>query len=69
MAHGLVAKPAYYIPSTIPIPFCVFFATKDWRSIVLIAVNLALAFAIYAPFVTTYERAELAREAAGSEAA
>jgi PTS system cellobiose-specific IIC component len=69
MAHGLVAKPAYYIPSTIPIPFCVFFATKDWRSIVLIAVNLALAFAIYAPFVAAYERAERAREDAGTEAA
>ncbi|MBD5634882.1 MAG: PTS sugar transporter subunit IIC, partial [Candidatus Eremiobacteraeota bacterium] len=58
MAHGLVARPAYYIPSTIPIPFCVFFATRDWRSVILIFVNLALAFAIYAPFVAAYERAE-----------
>jgi PTS system cellobiose-specific IIC component len=69
MAHGLVAKPAYYIPSTIPIPFCVFFATRDWRSIVLIAVNLALAFAIYAPFVAAYERVERARDARGAETA
>jgi PTS system cellobiose-specific IIC component len=64
MAHDLVAKPAYYIPSTIPIPFCVFFATRDWRSIVLIAINLAIAFAIYAPFVAAYERVERRREGA-----
>jgi PTS system cellobiose-specific IIC component len=69
MAHGLVAKPAYYIPSTIPIPFCVFFATRDWRSIVLIAINLALAFAIYAPFVAAYERNEEKRAVAGADTA
>ncbi len=69
MAHGLVAKPAYYIPSTIPIPFCVFFATRDWRSVVLIAINLALAFAIYAPFVAAYERAEEKRAAEGADTA
>jgi PTS system cellobiose-specific IIC component len=69
MAHGLVARPAYYIPSTIPIPFCVFFATRDWRSVVLIFVNLAIAFAIYAPFVAAYERAERSRTGAGSETA
>ena len=68
MAHGLVARPAYYIPSTIPIPFCVFFATRDWRSIVLIAINLALAFAIYTPFVAAYERAEEKRAAAETAA-
>jgi len=67
--HGLVARPAYYIPSTIPIPFCVFFATRDWRSIVLIFVNLAIAFAIYAPFVRVYERSERARESIGAESA
>jgi PTS system cellobiose-specific IIC component len=69
MAHGFVAKPAYYIPSTIPIPFCVFFATRDWRSIVLIAINLAIAFAIYTPFVAAYERAEEKRAATGAESA
>jgi PTS system cellobiose-specific IIC component len=69
MAHGFVAKPAYYIPSTIPIPFCVFFATRDWRSIVLIAINLAIAFAIYTPFVAAYERVEEKRAAAGAESA
>jgi PTS system cellobiose-specific IIC component len=55
---GLVARPAFYIPSTIPLPFSVFLATKDWRSIVLIALNLLLAAAIYMPFVALFERHE-----------
>jgi len=62
-ALGLVARTAYYIPSTIPIPFNVFFATRDWRSVVLIAVNFLVALAIYAPFVAAYERQESTREA------
>lgn len=63
MALGFVARPAYYIPSTIPLPIGAFLATKDWRSIVLIALNIAIALAIYAPFVATYERHEREREA------
>jgi PTS system cellobiose-specific IIC component len=61
-----VARPAYWIPSTVPMPINVFLATKDWRSIVLIVVDLAIAFAIYAPFVAAFERQQLAREAASS---
>jgi cellobiose-specific phosphotransferase system component IIC len=56
-----VAYPAYWIPSTVPLPFNVFLATKDWRSIVLVVFDLALALAIYAPFVAAYERQQLAR--------
>jgi PTS system cellobiose-specific IIC component len=69
MNWGLVAKPAYYIPSTVPLPFGVFLATKDWRSVVLIALDVALALGIYAPFVNVYERQELRREAAAEPAA
>jgi cellobiose-specific phosphotransferase system component IIC len=61
----LVALPAYYIPYTVPPPLNVYWATNgDWRSIVLVVVNLVLALAIYAPFVAAYERQQLARSAA-----
>jgi PTS system cellobiose-specific IIC component len=69
MDLNLVAKPAYYIPYAVPLPIGVFLATKDWRSIVLIALDLAIALGIYAPFVNAYERRELAREAAEGTAA
>jgi len=59
---GFVARPAYYIPSSVPLPLGAFLATKDWRSIVLVAVNLTLATAVYAPFVAVYERHERERE-------
>ena len=58
MALGLVARPAYYIPSTVPLGLGAFLATKDWRSILLIIVNLAIGLAIYAPFVAVYDRAQ-----------
>jgi PTS system cellobiose-specific IIC component len=60
---SFVAKPAYYIPSTIPLPVGVFLATKDWRSVILILLNVAIGLGIYAPFVRVYERQELRREA------
>jgi PTS system cellobiose-specific IIC component len=68
-ALGWVARTAYYIPSTIPIPFNVFIATRDWRSIVLIAVDFFVAMVIYAPFVAIYERQELKRESESEPAA
>jgi PTS system cellobiose-specific IIC component len=64
MNLGLVARPAYYLPSTIPLPFSVFFATnKDWRSIPLAALNIVLAALIYLPFVRLYARQRGAEEA------
>ncbi len=62
MALGIVARPAYYIPSTVPLGLGAFLATKDWRSILLIVVNLGIGLAIYAPFVAVYDRAENERE-------
>jgi PTS system cellobiose-specific IIC component len=64
MNLGLVSRPAYYIPSTVPLPFGVFFATKDWRAVVLVAVQVLLGALVYAPFVAIYERSELRRKAA-----
>ena len=61
IANGLVARPAFYIPSSIPVFLNVFWATLDWRAGALLAVNIALAAAIYFPFLRVYERA---REAA-----
>ena len=57
----LVDLPAYWIPSTVPMPINVFLATKDWRSVILILIDLAIGLAIYAPFVAAYERRQLAR--------
>jgi len=70
MDLGLVAKPAYYIFSTVPLPIGVFLATnKDWRSVVLIFVDVLIALGIYAPFVNAYERQERRREAQAETAA
>lgn len=63
IAAGWVARPAFYIPSSIPQPIGVFLATKDWRAVALIAVNIAIAMAMYAPFVAAYDRAEAKRAA------
>jgi len=63
MAIGLVGKPLFYVPSTLPAFLNVFVATLDWRSCVLIAVNIAIAGVIWLPFVRVYERSELARAA------
>jgi PTS system cellobiose-specific IIC component len=59
MALQLVRAPIYYVPSTLPLFVNVVLATFDWRSCVLIAVNVAVAGAIYLPFVRMYERIEL----------
>ena len=54
-----VRAPVYYMPSTIPIFLNTFLATLDWRSAILVLVNLVIAGAIYFPFVRVYERVEL----------
>ena len=61
IAHGLVSRPALYIPSSVPIFANVFLATKDWRACVLVLVNIAIGLAIYAPFIPGYERRESAK--------
>jgi PTS system cellobiose-specific IIC component len=58
LALHLVRAPIYYVPSTLPLFVNVFLATFDWRSCVLILVNVVVAGAIYLPFVRMYERIE-----------
>ncbi len=62
MALGWVRPPIYYMFSTVPVFVNTFLATLDWRSLVLVAVNLAIAGAIYLPFVRVYERSELQKQ-------
>lgn len=69
VAHGLVARPALYIPSSVPAFANVFLATKDWHACLLVLCNLAIGFAIYAPFVAAYERREVRRAQGEREAA
>jgi len=56
---GLVNRTVYYLPgSGIPAPISVFITTNgDWRAVVLMAVNIAIAFACYVPFYRSFERA------------
>jgi PTS system cellobiose-specific IIC component len=61
MAHGFVSRPVNYAPSSWSTPVSVWLATGDWRALALVAVDVTLAFAIYAPFVAAYERAEVRR--------
>jgi PTS system cellobiose-specific IIC component len=58
MALGLVGRPVYYVPSSIPSLVSAFLATLDWRACVLMAFNAAVAGAIWLPFVRVYERTE-----------
>ncbi len=55
---GLVARPAFYIPSSVPVFLSVYLATLDWRAVALICVNLLVATLIYVPFVRAYERSQ-----------
>jgi PTS system cellobiose-specific IIC component len=58
MAHGLVARPALYLPSSIPTFASTYLSTFDVRAIALVAFNIAVATVIYLPFVRAYERHE-----------
>jgi cellobiose PTS system EIIC component len=60
-ALGWVGRPLFYTPSTIPALVNAFIATLDWRACVLVALNLAIAGAVWLPFLRVYERAESAR--------
>ena len=66
IALGWVARPIIYVPSMVPSLLNAFLATLDWRACVLVAANLAIASAIWLPFVRVYERTEAARAAAGA---
>jgi PTS system cellobiose-specific IIC component len=61
LSFHLVNAPIYYLPSTLPIFANVFLATLDWRAVLLLAVNILVAGAIYLPFVRMYEKIELTK--------
>ncbi len=67
-ALGWVARPAFYVPSSIPSLLNGFLATLDPRAFALLAANLALGTVIWLPFVRVYERTEAARTRAGDDA-
>ncbi len=55
VAHGLVGRPAFYVPSSLPAFISTFLATLDLRAVVLVVVNIILAALVYLPFVRAYE--------------
>jgi PTS system cellobiose-specific IIC component len=59
VAGGWVGRPIFYFPSSIPTLISTYLATLDWRACVLVVANIAIACAIYWPFVRAYERQEL----------
>jgi lactose/cellobiose-specific phosphotransferase system IIC component len=56
VATGMVARAAFYVPSFVPSVVATYLATGDVRAIALTLINIALALAIYYPFVRAYER-------------
>jgi cellobiose-specific phosphotransferase system component IIC len=56
VSAGWVARAAFYVPSSVPTFVSAYLATQDVRALLLVAVNLAIAAAIYYPFVRAYER-------------
>lgn len=50
-----------------PFPFLGYFATHDWRSIILSVVILVISYLIYYPFVKAYDAQELKAEQAALE--
>jgi len=59
-ANNLVSRAYTYIPGLVPAPAGVYLATLDWRAVILVLVNIALATIVYLPFVRAYERHEAA---------
>lgn len=56
VAVGLVSRAAFYVPSSVPTFVSTYVATQDVRAVALTAFNIALATAIWYPFVRAYER-------------
>jgi len=56
VATGLVARAAFYVPSSVPTFISTYVATQDLRAVGLAALNIVLATVMYYPFVRAYER-------------
>jgi len=62
VAWGWVARPIAYVPSSIPTLLSTYLATSfDPRAVLLVLANVAIAGAIYLPFVRKYESFETLR--------
>ncbi|MFP7288939.1 PTS sugar transporter subunit IIC [Shouchella clausii] len=60
---GLVSPTFIKAPWTLPAPIGAYLATGgDWRSIILVLVNLAISVVIYLPFLRIYDKKMLAME-------
>ena len=59
-ANNLVSRAYTYMPGIVPSPAGAYLVTLDWRAVVLVLVNIALATIVYLPFVRAYERHEAA---------
>lgn len=63
-AVGIVGKTYITVPWTMPAPIGAFLSTGgDWRAIILVLVNLAIATIIYIPFVKIWDQKLIAQEA------
>ncbi|MBV8197495.1 MAG: PTS sugar transporter subunit IIC [Candidatus Eremiobacteraeota bacterium] len=56
VALRLVARAAFYVPSSVPTFVSTYLATQDVRAVALVALNIVVATAVYFPFVRAYER-------------
>jgi cellobiose-specific phosphotransferase system component IIC len=56
VATGIVSRPAFYVPSSVPTFVSTYLATQDLRAIGLTVLNIVIATLIYYPFVRAYER-------------
>jgi cellobiose PTS system EIIC component len=57
-AYGFVDRTSVWLPSAFPSVIAAWITTKgDWRSLVLIAANVVVAFVLWTPFFKIFERA------------
>jgi len=56
VAFAWVARPAVYLPSSIPSVISAYLSTLDVRAVLLVLVNVTIATIVYVPFVRAYER-------------
>jgi cellobiose-specific phosphotransferase system component IIC len=61
-ALGWVGRAAFYVPSSIPTLASTYVATLDPRAVLLALANIAIATAIYFPFVRIYEAHVIAHD-------
>lgn len=68
MDFGLVGKPIFGVPQTIPGPFASFLSTLDWKSVILWFVIVIVCVLIYLPFLKKYDKTLLEQEKLAEDA-